>query len=198
MRLKLDENLPVEAAELLREAGHDATTVLEQDMGGESDPNVAAVCLHEARVLVTFDLHERYGRYHLPTAVEPAAAGRRRASAFSARLVAGAYTAPPTLHVVRPLRLSGQLLSAFCHMVIRRAQPGDEALWAEAIQTLVAEEDRVQRLAPVSPLARALPDARCYLFLALFETTGGELEGETCAEYAWEFKGGASPAAASY
>lgn len=32
MRLKLDESLPVEVAELLREAGHDAVTVLEQDM----------------------------------------------------------------------------------------------------------------------------------------------------------------------
>ena len=55
MRFKLDENLPVEAAELLREAGHDATTILEQNMGGESDPDVAAVCRDEARVLVTFD-----------------------------------------------------------------------------------------------------------------------------------------------
>lgn len=55
MRFKLDENLPAEAAGLLRKAGHDATTVLEQDMGGESDPDVAAVCRHEARVLVTFD-----------------------------------------------------------------------------------------------------------------------------------------------
>ena len=40
MRFKLDENLPAEAADLLREAGHDAATVLEQEMSGETDPNV--------------------------------------------------------------------------------------------------------------------------------------------------------------
>ena len=34
MRFKIDENLPVEAAELLRQAGHDAVTVLEQHLGG--------------------------------------------------------------------------------------------------------------------------------------------------------------------
>ncbi len=55
MRFKLDENLPVEMVALLRESGHDATTILEQDMGGELDPDVAAVCQREARALVTFD-----------------------------------------------------------------------------------------------------------------------------------------------
>ncbi len=30
MRFKIDENLPVEVAELLRRLGHDATTILEQ------------------------------------------------------------------------------------------------------------------------------------------------------------------------
>ena len=38
MRFKLDENLPVEAAEFLRSAGHDARTVLEQGMGGRQNP----------------------------------------------------------------------------------------------------------------------------------------------------------------
>lgn len=55
MRLKLDENLPVEMAELLREAGYDAATILEQSMGGDEDPDIAAVCLGESRALVTFD-----------------------------------------------------------------------------------------------------------------------------------------------
>lgn len=55
MRFKHDENLPVEAAALLREHGHDAATVLEQAMGGEPDPGVAAVCQHEGRTLVTLD-----------------------------------------------------------------------------------------------------------------------------------------------
>ena len=55
MTVKLDENLPVEAADLLREAGHDAATVLEQSMGGAADPHVAATCRREGRALVTLD-----------------------------------------------------------------------------------------------------------------------------------------------
>ena len=55
MTVKLDENLPTEAADLFREAGHDAATVLEQEMGGAADPGVAAVCRREGRVLVTLD-----------------------------------------------------------------------------------------------------------------------------------------------
>ena len=56
MRFKVDENLPVEVAELLREAGYDATTVLEQRHGGSADPRLAALCQRESRVLVTLDL----------------------------------------------------------------------------------------------------------------------------------------------
>ena len=41
MRFKFDENMPVEAAELFRNAGHDAATVLEQSLGGQPDPNIA-------------------------------------------------------------------------------------------------------------------------------------------------------------
>jgi predicted nuclease of predicted toxin-antitoxin system len=56
MEFKIDENLPVEAAELLREAGYDAVTVLEQRLGGGSDVDVAAVCRRERRALVTLDM----------------------------------------------------------------------------------------------------------------------------------------------
>lgn len=55
MRFKLDENLPAEAARLLRDAGHDAATVLDQEMSGESDRTLATVCRREARALVTLD-----------------------------------------------------------------------------------------------------------------------------------------------
>ncbi|WP_420454204.1 DUF5615 family PIN-like protein [Rubrivirga sp.] len=55
MRFKLDENLPAEAADVLREGGHDAATVLEQEMGGEPDPTVAVACQREGRALVTLD-----------------------------------------------------------------------------------------------------------------------------------------------
>ena len=56
MRFKLDENLPAELAALFRRAGHDAVTVLDQDLGGAADPNVAAVCLQEQRAIVTLDM----------------------------------------------------------------------------------------------------------------------------------------------
>ena len=55
MRFKLDENLPVELADLLRRAGHDVATVLDQGLGGARDPELASVCNEEERVLVTFD-----------------------------------------------------------------------------------------------------------------------------------------------
>ena len=56
MRFKFDENLPAEMAALFAEAGHDAIKVFEQQMIGTDDPNLAAVCGHEGRILVTLDL----------------------------------------------------------------------------------------------------------------------------------------------
>jgi predicted nuclease of predicted toxin-antitoxin system len=56
LKFKCDENLPVEAAGLLTQAGHDAVTVTDQRMGGRPDPDVANVCQREGRTLVTLDL----------------------------------------------------------------------------------------------------------------------------------------------
>lgn len=56
MRFKTDENLPEEFAEVLRMAGWDATSVVQQQLGGKVDPQVAAVCLQERRVLITLDV----------------------------------------------------------------------------------------------------------------------------------------------
>lgn len=53
---KTDENLPIEVAELLRQAGHDVQTVLDQSLGGEPDPRIADVCRAEGRALVTLEL----------------------------------------------------------------------------------------------------------------------------------------------
>jgi predicted nuclease of predicted toxin-antitoxin system len=55
MEFKIDENLPVEAADLLRRVGYDAVTVLEQRLGGTSDARIASICREEKRVLVTLD-----------------------------------------------------------------------------------------------------------------------------------------------
>ena len=56
MRFKLDENLSPTIAGLLAEAGHDAATVAEQGLAGAEDPDIAAVCLDEDRILLTLDL----------------------------------------------------------------------------------------------------------------------------------------------
>jgi len=56
MRFKVDENLPIEVAEMLQQAGHDAATVLEQHLGGSDDAQLAALCQLEGRILVTLDM----------------------------------------------------------------------------------------------------------------------------------------------
>lgn len=40
MKFKIDENLPIEVAELLQQAGYDAMTVLDQHLGGKADPKI--------------------------------------------------------------------------------------------------------------------------------------------------------------
>ena len=55
MRLKLDENLPDEAREAAVALGHDVDTVVEEELGGASDPDVLAAARREDRFLVTLD-----------------------------------------------------------------------------------------------------------------------------------------------
>ena len=56
MQFKIDENLPVEVADALRDAGHDALTIHGEQMVGDPDPQIAAVCQSEQRALLTLDL----------------------------------------------------------------------------------------------------------------------------------------------
>jgi len=56
VRLKLDENLPVEAAIVLRDAGFDAETIRKERLSGAEDQVFAASVQSERRVLVTLDL----------------------------------------------------------------------------------------------------------------------------------------------
>lgn len=44
MRLKVDENLPREACDLLNRAGHDAISVGQQGLGGADDARVYRLC----------------------------------------------------------------------------------------------------------------------------------------------------------
>ena len=55
MRFKTDDNLPMEIAELLAEANHDALRVDQQGLKGIADPGLAAVCLVERRAIITLD-----------------------------------------------------------------------------------------------------------------------------------------------
>jgi predicted nuclease of predicted toxin-antitoxin system len=56
MKFKVDENMPIEVAELLANAGHDAATVPDQQLGGRPDPDIATVCRQENRAIITLDL----------------------------------------------------------------------------------------------------------------------------------------------
>jgi len=55
-RFKIDENVPIEAAELFVQAGHDCHTLYDESLAGAPDPMVVDACAREARVLVTLDL----------------------------------------------------------------------------------------------------------------------------------------------
>ena len=55
MKFKVDENLPEELTHLLRSAGWESATVVEQNLGGTEDPPLARVSSSEGRILVTFD-----------------------------------------------------------------------------------------------------------------------------------------------
>jgi len=56
MQFKIDENLPIEVAELLHQAGHDAVSVHEQHLEGSADSDVALACQQEGRILMTLDM----------------------------------------------------------------------------------------------------------------------------------------------
>lgn len=55
MQFKIDENLPIEIADMLVNAGHGAKTVNEQNLQGAEDTVLMGVCRAENRILVTLD-----------------------------------------------------------------------------------------------------------------------------------------------
>lgn len=56
MQFKIDENLPVETADLINNAGHHALTIHDQQLVGQADQVIADTCRNEKRVLITLDL----------------------------------------------------------------------------------------------------------------------------------------------
>lgn len=55
LSIKLDEDLPAEIAVLLRDAGHDAVTVVDQGMAGTPDAELWQLIQKENRCLLTAD-----------------------------------------------------------------------------------------------------------------------------------------------
>jgi predicted nuclease of predicted toxin-antitoxin system len=56
VKLKLDENLGESVRRRLTLAGHDVSTIVDQQMAGVTDAVVYRTCTDEGRVLVTLDL----------------------------------------------------------------------------------------------------------------------------------------------
>jgi predicted nuclease of predicted toxin-antitoxin system len=55
-KFKLDENLPTDAVALLRGAGHDVATVVDQQLGGTPDQDVASALVREKLAFLSLDL----------------------------------------------------------------------------------------------------------------------------------------------
>jgi predicted nuclease of predicted toxin-antitoxin system len=56
MKIKIDENLPSEVARVLKDAGHDASTAIDEGLGGTSDETLMAKTVSEGRILLTLDV----------------------------------------------------------------------------------------------------------------------------------------------
>lgn len=56
MKIKLDENLGSRSLHLFHEAGHDTSTVADENLCGTSDRELIDRCQRENRALVTLDL----------------------------------------------------------------------------------------------------------------------------------------------
>jgi predicted nuclease of predicted toxin-antitoxin system len=113
MRAKLDENLPVEAAELPRTAGWECDSVYDERLVGADDAKVAAVCQADARVLFTLDLDFADIRAYPPTeyvgivVLRPTEPSRRQALELLTRVlpVLSAEWMEHRLWIVEPARL---------------------------------------------------------------------------------------------
>ena len=55
MKFKIDENLPLEVAEVLNEYGYNAETVFYEKLTGTVDEDLIKICKNENRCLITLD-----------------------------------------------------------------------------------------------------------------------------------------------
>ena len=66
MRVKVDEDLPKAAVEMLQNSGHEAVGVVDQGMGGFKDPPLWSAVQAEGRFLVTADKGFADIRFYAP------------------------------------------------------------------------------------------------------------------------------------
>ncbi len=55
MKVKLDENIPRSARQVLTAAGHTVDTVVDENLAGATDPQVVAAAAAVGRLLITLD-----------------------------------------------------------------------------------------------------------------------------------------------
>lgn len=66
MKIKLDENMPTRLKAALNKLGHDADTVRDENLNGQSDPNVWKASQKDGRFLITQDTYFSDIRHHAP------------------------------------------------------------------------------------------------------------------------------------
>ena len=66
MKIKIDENLPVDLASVLQNLGHDADTVHDEGLEGRPDEEVWAAAQKEGRFFITQDLRFSDTREYVP------------------------------------------------------------------------------------------------------------------------------------
>jgi len=69
LKFKIDENLPIEAANIFTKSGYDAETVFYEGLKGSSDKEIINLCRKEGRILVTLDLDFSDVRVYPPGSV---------------------------------------------------------------------------------------------------------------------------------
>lgn len=66
MNIKLDENLPLQLATMLKDLGYDADTALDEGLTGHSDREIWEAAQKESRFLITQDLDFSDSRRFIP------------------------------------------------------------------------------------------------------------------------------------
>ena len=113
MKFKIDENLPHELAADLAAAGHEADTVVQEGLGGVSDPVLMKAAVAEGRVLLTLDKgianlqHYPAHRHAGVVLFRPDRSGRKAVLAFIRERLETLLELqlPGRLTVVTPLRI---------------------------------------------------------------------------------------------